>query len=90
MKSKFSVVIPAYNCEKVIKDALDSVLSQTELNLIGEVIVVNDGSKDNTKYVVEKYIEKHSDKLFIKLINKPNGGVSTARNVGVRSLPMSG
>lgn len=42
MKAKFSVVIPAYNCESVIVDALDSVLSQTKREYIGEIIVVND------------------------------------------------
>ena len=84
MKPKFSVVIPAYNCEDVITDALNSVLSQTKLNYIGEIIVVNDGSRDNTQAVLEKYVADKKDDMNIHIINKPNGGVSAARNDGVR------
>ena len=44
----FSVIIPAYNCEKTIVRTLDSVLQQTRIDLIEEIIVVNEGSKDST------------------------------------------
>lgn len=84
MKTRFSVVIPAYNCEAVIVDALDSILSQTKREYIGEIIVVNDGSKDNTKAVIEKYAASKKDEIDIYLINKENGGVSAARNDGVK------
>ena len=84
MKAKFSVVIPAYNCEKVIGDALNSVLGQTKAEYIGEIIVVNDGSKDNTQNIVEEYIKKNMTQPVIMLINKENAGVSAARNDGVK------
>lgn len=84
MKTKFSVVIPAYNCESVIVDALDSILSQTKREYIGEIIVVNDGSKDNTKAVLEEYAASKKDEIKIYIINKENGGVSAARNDGVK------
>lgn len=84
MKPKFSVVIPAYNCENVIIDALNSVLFQTKLEYIGEIIVVNDGSEDNTQTVIEKYASDKRNDMKIHIINKSNGGVSAARNIGVK------
>ena len=75
--SLISVIIPAYNAEKHIAKCLDSILTSTYKNL--EVIVVNDGSTDNTKQVVESFL---SDGRLI-LHNKENGGVSIARNIGL-------
>uniref|UniRef100_UPI00124E555A glycosyltransferase family 2 protein n=1 Tax=Acinetobacter seifertii TaxID=1530123 RepID=UPI00124E555A len=76
-----SVVIPMYNASNTIVDVLNSVKEQT-LKCNYEVLVVNDGSKDNSKDVVEKYITENKD-FNVILINKPNGGVSTARNAGL-------
>ena len=73
-----SVIIPAYNAEKYIGACLDSVISQTYKNI--EIVVVNDGSSDRTKEIIENYAEK--DKR-IKLISTENGGVSRARNIGI-------
>jgi len=72
----FSVVIPLYNKEDTVLRALESVRQQTFNDF--EVIVVNDGSTDNSYYVVEHY-----DKIKIKLLNQENKGVSFARNRGV-------
>ena len=72
---KISVVIPAYNCEKFISKCLDSVLSQKGAEL--DVIVVNDGSTDNTGKILEKYKDK------IRVVNKQNGGTSAAKNMGI-------
>ncbi len=69
-----SVIIPAYNSEKTIVRTLDSVFSQNYASL--EVIVVNDGSTDNTEQVVKSY----SDKIIY--IAQKNAGVSVARNKG--------
>ena len=77
MKHKFSLIIPAYNVEKYIKKCLDSVLNQTYNNY--EIIIINDGSTDNTSKILESY--KSNKK--IKIINKENKGLSNARNTGV-------
>ena len=77
-----SVVIPAYNCASTIGESIDSVLSQTRVDLVEEILVVNDGSKDNTAELVEKLYSKDTR---VKLISKENGGVSTARNAGIRA-----
>lgn len=73
-----SIVVPAYNAEKTIIKCLDSILVQT-YHLI-EIIVVNDGSIDNTKGCIKDFIKKDAR---VKLIDKTNGGVSSARNHGV-------
>lgn len=72
---KVSVIIPTYNRESTLGRAIDSVLNQTYRNF--EVIVVDDGSTDNTSRVVEKY------KNRIRYYSKLHGGVSAARNLGL-------
>lgn len=80
---KISVIIPAYNSSETIIDAIQSVESQVllEKNIAIEIIIVNDGSSDCTERVVSDYI-KHC-KSNIKLYSKINGGVSSARNLGI-------
>lgn len=81
-----TVVIPMYNSRNTIIPALESVRKQTTADEILEVIVVNDGSKDDSVQVVESYIAGHSDiQGKIKIINKVNGGVSSARNAGMKA-----
>ncbi|EJB5778764.1 glycosyltransferase family 2 protein, partial [Campylobacter coli] len=73
------VVIPIYNVEKYLKECLDSVINQSYANL--EIILVNDGSTDeNSLSIAKEYILK--DKR-ITLFDKKNGGLSSARNVGI-------
>lgn len=72
-----SVVIPAYNCEKHIKRALDSVLAQTRRP--DEIIVVDDGSTDRTAEIADSFGSK------IKLIKQENAGASVARNTGIQA-----
>ena len=79
MNKTISVVIPAYNVEQYIEKCLDSVLCQTYRDL--EVIVVDDGSTDNTAQLIKKYT---SDKR-VKYINQENAGVSAARNNGMNA-----
>lgn len=74
-----SVVIPAYNAEKYIVDCLNSVVSQTVTPR--EIIVVNDGSTDETLAIVQKYEAKYSN---IKCVSKKNAGLSEARNTGIQ------
>lgn len=73
-----SIIIPVYNAKKYLSNTLDSVVKQTYKNL--EIILVNDGSTDNSKDICESYAK--IDKR-IKVINKENGGVSSARNYGL-------
>lgn len=73
-----SVIIPAYNIEPYIARCLDSVLAQSYTNL--EIIIVNDGSKDNTGNILEEY-KKKDDR--IRVIHKENTGVSDTRNKGI-------
>ncbi|WP_410708069.1 glycosyltransferase family 2 protein [Campylobacter lari] len=76
---KVGVVIPIYNVEKYLKECLDSVINQTYTNL--EIILVNDGSTDeNSLNIAKEYTLK--DKR-ITLFDKKNGGLSSARNVGI-------
>lgn len=80
MNDLISVVIPVYKVEKYLGKCLDSIINQTYKNL--EIIVVNDGSPDNCSKIIEEYSKK--DKR-IKVINKVNGGLSDARNVGIEN-----
>ena len=78
MKELISVVIPAYNLRDYLGPTLDSVLAQTYQNI--EIIVVNDGSADDTGAVADAYAARDSR---IKVIHKENGGVTSARLRGV-------
>lgn len=79
MQAKVSIVIPVYNAEKYLNRCLDSIVNQTYTNL--EIILINDGSKDNSLKICNKY--KENDYRF-KIITKENGGVSSARNLGIK------
>lgn len=73
-----SVIVPAYNEEKRIKKCIDSILNQTFKNF--ELIIVNDGSTDNTDLIVRQYL--NTDKR-IKYIDSKNEGQGAARNKGI-------
>ena len=75
-----SVLIPAYNAEKTISRCLDSILCQTYRDI--ELIIVNDGSKDNTLFILSDYAKK-DDRIVV--CNQPNQGVASARNTGLRN-----
>ncbi|WP_455537647.1 glycosyltransferase [Terrisporobacter sp.] len=76
-----SIIIPVYNAEKFIAKCLDSIKNQTYKNL--EIILINDGSTDNSGEICEEYCK--SDDRF-KVIHKKNGGVSSARNLGLSKV----
>ena len=71
-----SVIVPAYNAEQYIAQCIDNLLCQTYKNL--EIIVVDDGSTDNTSRVLQQYPK-------VKYIYQPNSGVSVARNAGIEA-----
>ena len=76
---KVSVIVPVYNVEKYVEKCLKSLVNQTMQEI--EIIVVDDGSKDGSKSIVDNYIKKYPDK--IKYLYKENGGLSSARNFGI-------
>ena len=73
-----TVIIPVYNVEKYINRCLDSVIRQTYKNL--EIIIVNDGSTDNSGKMCDEYA-KLDNRIIV--IHKDNGGLSQARNIGI-------
>lgn len=78
---KLSVVVPMYNSEKYIERCINSIIAQDMKCM--EIILINDGSTDKTKYIAEKYVEKYKN---IKLIDKEkNEGLSAARNTGIKN-----
>lgn len=79
----FSVVILAYNCAKTIIEVLDSVMLQTRLDLIEEIIIINDGSNGNTEKLIKGYILNHTNKQFVYR-NQKNKDSSMARDIGIR------
>lgn len=74
---KISVIMPVYNVEKYVREAIESVLNQSYKEF--ELIIVNDGSKDNSGIICEEY----SYDKRVKYIKKENGGLSSARNAGL-------
>jgi glycosyltransferase involved in cell wall biosynthesis len=78
LKPLVSIIMPAFNAGKTINESISSVINQSYKNW--ELIVVNDGSKDNTSEIVKKF--KNENILLIEQINK---GVSNARNVGIHN-----
>lgn len=79
-----SVIVPVYNEEKVIRDSINSLLNLNYSNY--EIIIVNDGSTDNTKSICESLVGIRKGKfsnIRISLINKENGGKATALNTGI-------
>jgi len=78
MSEKVSVIIPAYNAEQYIKECIESLFKQSYKNL--EIVVVNDGSTDGTKAILDEY--EKSEKI-VKVLHTENRGVSCARNAGL-------
>ena len=75
---KVSVIVPVYNTEKYLDKCLNSLVNQTLKDI--EIIVVNDGTKDNSQKIIDKFKKKYSN---IKSYIKENGGLSSARNYGI-------
>lgn len=80
MTKTISIIIPVYNLENIINHTLESLINQ--INDDFEIIIVNDGSTDNTLEVINVFFQKVNFKNY-RIINKVNGGVSSARNIGI-------
>lgn len=78
-KYKVSVIVPVYKVEKYLDKCLNSLVHQTLESL--QIIVVNDGSPDNSQIIIDKYVEKYPEKVFGYI--KKNGGLGDARNYGM-------
>ena len=78
MTPKISVIVPVYNVEKYLPRCIDSILSQTFTDF--ELLLIDDGSPDNCGKICDEYAAKDSR---VRVFHKPNGGVSSARNLGL-------
>lgn len=76
---KVSVIVPVYNVEEYLEKCLESLVDQTLKDI--EIIVVNDGSPDNSQEIIDRYSKKYKN---IKSYKKENGGLSDARNYGLK------
>lgn len=74
-----SIIVPLYNNQKYVSSCLDSIVNQCSKDI--EIIIVNDGSTDNSGNIADKYAQKYS---FIKVIHQSNRGVSAARNIAIQ------
>lgn len=79
-KPAVSVIIPVYNVEKYLRKCIDSVLNQTFKDV--EILLINDGSKDNSQSIIDEYQEKYPE--IIRGYQKENGGLSSARNYALK------
>lgn len=80
---KISIIVPVYNMEKYLNRCVDSIINQKKFVLSNEnveILLVNDGSNDNSQYIIDQYVRKYD---FIKGFVKQNGGLSDARNYGL-------
>jgi len=76
---KVSIIVPVYNVEQYLEKCLETLVNQTLEDI--EIIIVNDGSKDKSKEIINKYIDNYPNK--IAYLEKENGGLSDARNYGI-------
>ncbi len=83
-KYKFSVISAVYNVEPFLREAIDSVINQTIGIKNIQLILVDDGTPDNSGKICDEYAKKYPDNIFV--IHKENGGVSSARNLGLKSV----
>ncbi len=77
---KLSVIVPVWNTAKYLPKCLDSIINQSLKDI--EIIVVNDGSSDNSVEVIKKYVKKYKDRIIF--LDKENGGQGSARNLGIK------
>ena len=82
MSAIITVVIPVYNGEKYVRRAVESVVNQPEKDAV-QVLIINDGSKDQSGAICDRLAEDYPN---VRVIHKENGGVSSARNLGIQNV----
>lgn len=82
-QNRITVVIPVYNSVDTINETIESVLNQSKIDLIEEIIIVDDGSTDDSLNVIKNTVKSNCNMNF-KIISQKNLGVSKARNVGIK------
>lgn len=84
MGYKFSIIVPIYNSEKYLKECIESIVNQQEINFEEDVqlILINDGSSDSSELIINDYIKMYNQN--IKYVKQDNKGVSAARNMGLK------
>ena len=75
-----SIIIPVYNSDKYLAYCLDSIVGHKGIEY--EIILIDDGSNDNSPIICDEYSKKYDN---IRVYHKPNGGVSSARNLGIEN-----
>lgn len=80
MIPQVSIIVPVYNVENYLRKCLDSLVNQTLENI--QIIVVNDGTKDNSQTIIDEYVAKFPERVFSYV--KDNGGLGDARNFGLK------
>ena len=78
MEKTISIIVPVYNAEKTLERCVRSLMAQTYGNI--EILLVNDGSRDQSPAICQRFAQEDGR---IRVIDKPNGGVSSARNAGL-------
>lgn len=78
--AKISIIVPVYNSEKYLSKCLDSLVNQTLQDI--EIIIINDGSTDNSQNIIDNYVQNYSNK--IKNFSQQNAGQASARNFGIK------
>lgn len=78
-KAKISIIVPVYNSEAYVAQTIESLIEQTLKEI--QIILVNDGSKDNSGEICEEYAKRDER---IQVVHKPNGGLADARNAGMK------
>ena len=82
MSAKVNIIVPIYNAEKYLRETLDSLTAQTLKDI--EILCINDGSTDNSLFILEEYEVKFPN--LIKIYSKANGGIADARNFGLSKV----
>ena len=79
-KKKFTIIIPCYNSDKFLKKCLNSIFGQIKNDNIFNVLIIDDGSTDNSEKIIKKYLKQHK---FCQYIKTKNNGLERALNLGV-------